>query len=526
MNALKVGTTFTKEAGMDDGEEEYSALLEQIAEAQSVLKENQAYLFHPYPYQETLYKAAKDHNFRFACLGNQCGKTFSAGMEMSFHLTGLYPTMETHGWDWEGIVFTKPILAWAIGIKIESTRKILQKELLGTERGKDYNGYGVGSIPKSCIDIQSVHRDGDRVISISIAHHNKYGEKDGYSTLEFRATAQGQHTLMGARVDYIWCDEEDPFNADEIFAQCVIRTTNTDGHILITATPENGYSTLIQQFEENDELFIMNGGWDDAPHITPAKRKTLLAGIPEWQRDMRTKGIPSRGAGQVFQFLDENIVVDRVIPKPHWPVIVGVDFGKTVDPSTIVFITHNVDDDLYIIYDEIYLDNDRSPKAIALAIQHCITPNIPVIVPADGNSRMDDGITTKAQIMKEHGCNVMNGTFSNPTDVQNEMGTLTSSYSSIEAGLAWICHLFSEDKLFISENCNNWFREKRSYQYKYSNGKFTPVDRNNHVLDASRYGLLSIDRYGIPFGQCMTSFTDFNNGFDSEPLVMGGAQYK
>jgi hypothetical protein len=58
-------------------------------------------------------------------------------MEMSIHLTGLYPK-----W-WTGKKFLKPIRAWVCGASNETTRDICQKELFGQpdnprDKGKGY----------------------------------------------------------------------------------------------------------------------------------------------------------------------------------------------------------------------------------------------------------------------------------------------------------------------------------------------------------------------------------------------------
>jgi len=131
------------------------------------------------------------------------GKSFSEAAEVAFHLTGLYPD-----W-WEGHRFKKPILLWCVGITGDSTRKVLQKELFGTESGKDVKEIGTGAIPRDCIDFDNIEKDGNIVKIAKIKHHDVNGMYDGYSTVEFRSTQQGEHVLMGATVDYIWLDEED-----------------------------------------------------------------------------------------------------------------------------------------------------------------------------------------------------------------------------------------------------------------------------------------------------------------------------
>lgn len=152
---------------------------------------------------------------------------------MAYHLTGLYPS------NWEGHRFTKPIRAWAIGITTDSTRKVLQLEMLGTLDIRHSELVGTGSIPRKHIDIERTEKDGPAAKVIYIDHYNADGIKDGQSILEFRSTQQGHMALAGAAVDFILLDEEDPHSSLEIFSQCATRLATTNGKLLITATPEN-----------------------------------------------------------------------------------------------------------------------------------------------------------------------------------------------------------------------------------------------------------------------------------------------
>lgn len=164
------------------------------------MKYNKLDEFEPYEFQKKFYAASKKTRFRFLCAGNRVGKSFSEAAEISYHLTGLYPE-----W-WEGHRFDHPILAWAVGITGDSTRKVLQKELFGTMMAKDVEAIGTGSIPRNMIDFETLERDGNRIMVAKVKHHNEWGNFDGWSTIEFRSTQQGEHVLMGATVDYIWMD--------------------------------------------------------------------------------------------------------------------------------------------------------------------------------------------------------------------------------------------------------------------------------------------------------------------------------
>jgi len=56
---------------------------------------------------------------------NRVGKTVVGAYEMTCHLTGVYPH-----W-WEGRRFDHAVDTWACGDTSETTRDIVQKELMG-----------------------------------------------------------------------------------------------------------------------------------------------------------------------------------------------------------------------------------------------------------------------------------------------------------------------------------------------------------------------------------------------------------
>src|ERR1017187_4303666 len=90
-----------------------------------------------YPKQMEFFKAGKDFKERAFIAGNRSGKTFTVMTEVEYHATGEYPA-----W-WEGHRFKHPVLIWCLGQTNESTKDILQYELIGPANDK-----GSGLIPK------------------------------------------------------------------------------------------------------------------------------------------------------------------------------------------------------------------------------------------------------------------------------------------------------------------------------------------------------------------------------------------
>ena len=121
--------------------------LEQAVEIAKELRQRERYnridYYDPYPYQQSFHETGSACNQRLLMAANRIGKSYCGSAEMSFHLTGMYPK-----W-WNGRRFTQPIVAWAGGISNETTRDIVQFELLGSP--DDPDAFGSGTVPRKNI---------------------------------------------------------------------------------------------------------------------------------------------------------------------------------------------------------------------------------------------------------------------------------------------------------------------------------------------------------------------------------------
>lgn len=440
---------------------------------------NKIEYFNPYKFQDDFYKAGKSHNFRFLCAANRIGKSFSEAQEVAFHITGQYPD-----W-WEGRTFAYPILCWCVGITGESTRKVLQKELFGTDDARDVKAIGTGAIPKKCIDFESLARDGQRILSCRIRHINPKGMIDGYSTLEFRSTQQGEAVLMGATVDYIWLDEEDEFRSTEIYAQCVTRTATTNGSVTITATPEHGLTKLVEMFmnDKSGSLYWQNATWDDAPHITPERKKQLLDAIPEWQHDMRSRGIPILGSGLVYPISESDVRVDPFAIPSHWPRVCAMDIGISHDTAA-TWSAYDKETDTIYVYDH-YSANAGVPAVHSMAINKR-GAWIPVILPHDADNVERGSGKTVGSYYKDAGVNVAYETFYNP------IGTDGKKNNFVEPGILELTQRMQTGRLKIFSTCHKIFEEMRKYHRK--DGKIVKSDDDS--VDAMRYSVMSVMHRG------------------------------
>lgn len=469
----------------DEYKQELLDLLEKKAQWE---KYNSLEKFSPYEFQKKFYGASKEAKRRFLCAANRVGKSFSEAAEVSYHLTGLYPE-----W-WNGHKFEYPILCWCVGITGDSTRKVLQKELFGTPMAKDSGALGTGAIPRNLIDFDTMERDGGKIILAKIKHH-KDGVFDGWSTIEFRSTQQGEHVLMGATVDYIWIDEEDPFKSMEIYAQCVTRTATTGGLITITATPENGLTKLVDLFMKDTSgyLYFQNATWDDAPHLTDEVKKELLASIPEWQHEMRSRGLPMMGEGLIYDIAESDIACEPFEIPDHWRRVCALDIGISHDTSA-VWSAYDAATDTIYIYD-CYHAKAGIPSLHATAI-NARGRWIPVILPHDADNTERGSGRTVWSYYDEAGVNVMLETFHNPLDWTGNKNNF------VEPGIMEMTQRMKTGRLKVFKNCGRFFEEMRRYHRK--DGKI--VKTFDDTMDAARYSVLSVKTRGISAGEGNAGF--------------------
>jgi hypothetical protein len=326
----------------------------------------------------------------------------------------------------------------------------------------------------------------------NIAKRVEIKGKYGSGSIVLRTSSQaktgvGSLSFAGARICRIWVDECPP---DTLVGQLNVRTANGNmgkgGHIGYTMTPELGATNLITNFMETEsesQHFIGPISWDDAPHMTAEKQAGLLAGIPEHEKDMRTKGIPFFGSGLIYTCPDERIKIPafQIDSVPWMKFIRAMDLGIN-HPTAVAWLGYDAEDDT------IYVLKTYSEKGDAAAV-HAAAANsyldfAPVVFPPDVDKReMGSGKTVRSYYADAGLKHTLD--FRNPDD---------SRY--VEPGIVELNDRMRTDRLKVVEGCVDFFREKNLYHR--DDGKI--VKLNDDVMDAVRYGAMMIRKYGVPFG--------------------------
>jgi phage terminase large subunit-like protein len=464
---------------MDQTQERLLQMVQELKDRQRFWKIN---TFEPYGWQKAFIEASSTCTQILAMTGNRCGKTFSGGAIMAIHLTGLYPV-----W-WLGKRWDRAITAWAAGISTDTTRDILQSELLGD--WKNPEAYGTGAIPKELI-MDTVNKPGTpgAVQTVLVKHVS-----GGISTLDFKSYEMSQDKFMGTAKDLIWLDEECP---KSVYTQCVTRTATTGGITMLTFTPEHGLTEIVKDFmyEIKPGQFMVTASWDDAPHLDEKVKEQLMSVYTPSERAMRVSGQPSLGSGVVFPVPEGKIVCDPFPIPEHWLKIIGIDLGFD-HPNAVANVAWDNERDIYYLYDE-YSEKGETLSMHANAIRAKGGVDIPVIVPHDAFKH--DGATSGRKFVdmyKDYGLAVVYQPFSNPPGVDGK-----PSGNSVEYGVNFILRAMEEGRFKAFTTCTKFLQETKIYHRK--DGKI--IDKGDDLISAVRYAILSIGRFGKPGSAKMNS---------------------
>ncbi|WP_213956330.1 terminase family protein [Variovorax sp. dw_954] len=406
-----------------------------------------------YPRHLEFFLSGAINDERVFMAGNRVGKTVAAGTELTYHLTGRYPH-----W-WQGRRFKRAIRALASGDTHDTTRDIIQDKLLGGTT--DESLYGTGLIPGDAI-VGWTKRMGvpGAVEKITVRHVS--GED---SELWLRSYVQGRKIFQGFELDVFWPDEECP---EDVYEEGQVRLLTTGGISMLTFTPLNGLTALVQSLTSNDpdkpalSRDVIQCGWDDVPHLSEIAKAKLLSKLMPHQRDARTKGIPALGSGAIYPVPETDIVIPDFALPDHWPRAYGFDVGW--NRTAAIWAALDRETDTAYLYSEHYRGQaEPSVHTAAIKARGEWIPG--AIDPASHGRQQADG----EQLFQSY----------------LDLGLdITNADNGVESGIYDTWERMSTGRLKVFKSCRNWIDEYRIYR-RDDKGKI--VKQSDHLMDATRY---------------------------------------
>ena len=408
--------------------------------------------------QLLFHKCPKRNRWVFG--GNRSGKTECGAVEVVYLACGIHPYKKN-----------KLTEGWVVSLSRQVQRDVAQKKILHylpehyIEKVVMLSG-AQGSLESGVIDFIVVR-----------------SEVGGLSKIGFRTCDQGREKFQGASLDYVWFDEEPPY---DIYQECRMRILDKCGEIFGTMTPLKGLTWVYNQIylnENNDkEVWYEQMEWADNPYLSKDEIENMTKNMSQDEIESRRYGKFRASSGLVYPEFDENVNVIEPfdIPK-EWQDTISIDPGLH-NPLSAHFYCVDFDGNVYVVAEHYEAEKDvtyhaNKIKEIAdnLGWKRDRSGKLVALIDPAASQKTLSSEKTVVELFNDNGILVN-------TKVNKDM------FSGIAVVKSYLKNAEGRSRLFIFKNCVNLIREIKSYWWGDGDN---PIKKDDHALDELRYYLMT-----------------------------------
>ena len=411
--------------------------------------------------QVLFHKCLKRNRWVFG--GNRSGKTECGAVEVVYLALGIHPYRKN-----------KVTEGWVVSLSRQVQRDVAQKKILdylpeeNIEKIVMLTG-GQGSAESGVIDFILVK-----------------SELGGLSKIGFKSCDQGREKFQGTSLDYVWFDEEPPY---EIYQECRMRVLDRCGDIFGTMTPLKGLTWVYNQIylnENNDnEVWYEQMEWADNPYLLKEEIENMTKNMSAEEVEARRYGKFTFTSGLVYTEFDENLHVIEPFDVPkEWQDDISIDPGLH-NPLSAHFYAVDFDGNVYVIAEHYeaeksvaYHANKIKEIADKLNWKRNSSGKLTALIDPAANQRTLSSEKTVVELFNDNGI-IVN------TKVNKDM------FTGIQVVKSYLKTFDGKTRLYIFKNCVNLIREIKSYFWGDGDN---PIKKDDHSLDELRYYLMTKPR--------------------------------
>jgi len=312
------------------------------------------------------------------------------------------------------------------------------------------------------------------------------------SFLEFMSYDQQLSKFAGTSRHFIWFDEEPP---KSIFNECRARLVDTGGSWWMTMTPVDGmtwtYDEVYVRASTDPNYLVVQTEMTDNKYLGQGEIEMFVSTLDPDEREARLKGKYIPMGGLIYKmFSAEKHIIPTVVGSAFWPGVkkdwfhfICMDHGFN-NPTAWLFCAADKDGRV-IVYDELYDHKIVVEKWAQILKRRVMDLQIEAeYIVGDPSIRNTDPIIGHSiqSEYAQHGVPIALGN------------------NDVDAGINLVVQMLLNGRLFITRNCVNLIREFHKYRWQVwastkakddRNVKETPHKKDDHALDALRYGVAS-----------------------------------
>lgn len=408
--------------------------------------------------QIAFHKCPKRNRWVFG--GNRSGKTECGAVEVVFMACGVHPYRKN-----------KVVDGWVVSLSRQVQRDVAQKKIL------EY-------LPASCIEkivmVSGGQDSAENGIIDFILVKSRVG---GTSRIGFKSCDQGREKFQGASLDFVWFDEEPPF---DIYLECKMRVLDRCGDIFGTMTPLKGltwvYNTIYLNDKNDEQVWSETMEWADNPFLSKKEIENMTRSLPAEEIESRRYGKFMQNGGMVYSEFDENVHVIEPFDIPlEWQDNISIDPGLH-NPLSAHFYAVDFDGNVYVVAEHFQAEKSvqyhaDKIKEIAKKL-HWKTDSqgfLHSLIDSAAGQRTLSGQKNVVELFYENGIVV------NPK-VNKDL------FSGISVVKSYLKTADGRSRLFIFKNCINLIREIKNYWWGDDD---VPLKKDDHCLDELRYYLMT-----------------------------------
>lgn len=432
-------------------------ILKKRNENNKLLKYNTGEIVHKK--QIAFHKCQKKNRWVFG--GNRTGKTECGAVEVVYFARGCHPYRKIE----------KSTTGWVVSLSTQVQRDVAQSKILNYLN------------PEWIEDIVMTSGRKDNYQNGVIDYilvKNIFGTT---SRIGFKSCDQGREKFQGTSLDYVWFDEEPPY---DIYSECRMRVLDKNGDIFATMTPLKGmtfvYDEIYMNKFNNPNIWCEFISWDDNPFISNEAKTAMKSSMSADELRSREHGEFLDLGGLIYPEFDENVNVIEPFDIPYdWQDKLSIDPGLK-NPLSCHWYAVDYDGNVYVVAE--HYDKEKDIEFHSNKI-HEISNNLhwhrnsngmlEALIDSAANQTTLASQKSVSQLFYEHGILVN-------SNVNKDV------FSGIQKVKSYLKNSLGKSKLFIFNSCQNLIREIKSY--RWGKGE-SPIKENDHSMDELRYYIMS-----------------------------------
>ena len=409
--------------------------------------------------QMAFHKCDKKNRWVFG--GNRSGKTECGAVEVVYMARGCHPFRKIE----------KATSGWVVSLSTQVQRDVAQSKILNYLN------------PDWIEDVVMLSGRKDNYENGVIDYILVKNTLGTVSKIGFKSCDQGREKFQGTSLDYVWFDEEPPY---DIYAECRMRVLDKNGDIFATMTPLKGmtfvYDDIYMNQFNDDNIWYEFMQWDDNPYISEEAKNAMKATMSQEELRTRQFGEFMDSGGRIYPEFDEQVNVIEPFEIPYeWQDKLSIDPGLK-NPLSCHWYAVDFDGNVYVVAEHYEREKDIEYHSNRI---HEISDQLHWHRNSNG---MLEGLIDSAANQTTLASR------KSVTDLFYDYNILVNPnvnkdvFSGVQRVKSYLKNALGESKLFIFNTCKQMIKEIKSY--RWGKGE-SPIKVDDHSMDELRYYIMS-----------------------------------